>query len=214
MEMEIKSMGAIASDCACSRRVSSTAAMPLRRSCTRERFSSIRFIWLELLEVDALLDEVAILSQFADEWIDLPQRESSLWTALQITAHEAILRGRAGSSAAAQASSEAALPYFLTSTKNALDATHPEVRPGEAHHVWRPRQRRCWLLPCAHVPAVEVTAAEYDAGDPHRGYPDARPRLVLRCSRSNSPVRGSSRRTNIESHCTSTVRPIQPGGAP
>jgi len=43
------------------------------------------------LEVDALLDQVAILSQFADEWIDLSQSERSLWTALQIAAHEAIL---------------------------------------------------------------------------------------------------------------------------
>jgi hypothetical protein len=43
------------------------------------------------LEVDALLDQIAILGQIADEWIDLPQSERSLRTALQIAAHEAIL---------------------------------------------------------------------------------------------------------------------------
>ena len=32
-----------------------------------------------------------------------------------------------------------------------------------------------------------------------------------RCSRSNWPVRGSISRTYIESHCTLTFRPIQPG---
>ena len=35
------------------------------------------------------IDEVAILGEFTDQWIDLP--ESQLWAALQITAHEAIL---------------------------------------------------------------------------------------------------------------------------
>jgi hypothetical protein len=45
--MEIMSMGIMASDCACSRRVSSTVAMPLRRSCARVRLSSIKFmIWI------------------------------------------------------------------------------------------------------------------------------------------------------------------------
>src|SRR5271166_4413646 len=77
------------------------------------------------LEVDALLDQVAILAEFADEWIDLSQSERSLWTALQITAHEAILgntqfqRRRAGVLA-----SHAAIP--LDQLQNALDATHSE----------------------------------------------------------------------------------------
>ena len=39
------------------------------------------------------------------------------------------------------------------------------------------------------------------------------PRLVRRCSRSSWPVSGSRRRTWMSSHCTSTWRPIQPGGA-
>src|SRR5277367_44406 len=77
------------------------------------------------LEVDALLDQVAILAEFADEWIDLSQSERSLWTALQITAHEAILgntqfqRRRAGVLA-----SHAAIP--LDQLENALDAAHSE----------------------------------------------------------------------------------------
>src|SRR5271166_5960905 len=77
------------------------------------------------LEVDALLDQVAILAEFADEWIDLSQSERSLWTALQITAHEAILgntqfqRRRAGVLA-----SHAAIP--LDQLENALDAAQSE----------------------------------------------------------------------------------------
>jgi len=39
-------------------------------------------------------------------------------------------------------------------------------------------------------------------------------RVASHVRSSNSPVRGSSRRTNITSHCTLTFRPIQPGGAP
>ena len=44
-----------------------------------------------VLEVDALLNQVAILAELANEWIDLSQSERSLWTALQIAAYEAIL---------------------------------------------------------------------------------------------------------------------------
>ena len=39
------------------------------------------------------------------------------------------------------------------------------------------------------------------------------PRGARRCSPRSWPVRGSSRRTCTASHCTSTRRPIQPGGA-
>ena len=39
------------------------------------------------------------------------------------------------------------------------------------------------------------------------------PRGARTCSRSSSPVFGSSRRTKRSFHCTSTRRPIQPGGA-
>ena len=77
------------------------------------------------LEVDALLDEVAILGQFADQWIDLPQRERSLRSALQIAAHEAILgdaqfqRRRTGIVASCAA-------ILLGQLKNALDAAYSE----------------------------------------------------------------------------------------
>jgi hypothetical protein len=50
--MENRPMGAIASACAWSRRVSSTAAMPLRGSCTRERFGSIRVGFISIKETD------------------------------------------------------------------------------------------------------------------------------------------------------------------
>jgi hypothetical protein len=77
------------------------------------------------LEVDALLDEVAILSQFADQWIDLPQTERGLRTALQIAAHEAIfgnaqLQRRRASTVAGRAA------ILLGQLKNALDAAHSE----------------------------------------------------------------------------------------
>ena len=77
------------------------------------------------LEVDALLDQVAILGQFADERIDLSQTEWRLRAALQIAAHEAILgnaeilRRCAGIFA-----SRAAI--LLGQLQNALDATHSE----------------------------------------------------------------------------------------
>ena len=41
---------------------------------------------------------------------------------------------------------------------------------------------------------------------------ECRPRSWLRCSRNSCPVRGSSTRTTWPSHCTLTLRPIQPGG--
>jgi hypothetical protein len=77
------------------------------------------------LEVDALLDGVAILSQFADQWTDLPQTERRLWTALQIAAHEAIfgnaqLQRRRASTVASCAA------ILLGQLNNALDAAHSE----------------------------------------------------------------------------------------
>src|ERR1700686_1752781 len=51
-------------------RVSSTAAIPPRRSCPNARFNSMRFIfWLLGFEVD----EIAVVNQFTDERVDLPQ---------------------------------------------------------------------------------------------------------------------------------------------
>src|SRR5208337_3150081 len=80
---------------------------------------------MRFLEVDALLDQVAILAEFADEWIDLSESERSLWTALQIAAYEPVLgdtqfqRRRTGI-----VRSHAAI--LLDQLKNALDATHSE----------------------------------------------------------------------------------------
>src|SRR5271156_1078180 len=77
------------------------------------------------LEVDALLDQVAILAEFADEWIDLSQSERSLRTALQIAAYEPILgdaqlqRRRTGIVGGHSA-------ILLDQLENALDATHSE----------------------------------------------------------------------------------------
>jgi hypothetical protein len=60
-----------------------------------------------------LLDQVAILDQLADEWIDLVKGHLRCRKTFQITARESI-SGTRNSSAAAQASSQAATPYFCT----------------------------------------------------------------------------------------------------
>ena len=92
-------MGAMASAWAWRRRVSSTAAMPPSRSCLRARSSSIRFI---LYLLGFVIDEVAVLHQFADQGIDLVQAEWGLRTTFQIAADEAVFmhahfeRGGAG----------------------------------------------------------------------------------------------------------------------
>ena len=71
------------------------------------------------------MDQVAVLGQFADKWIDLPQSEPGLWTALQIAAYEAILgdaqlqRRRTG-----VVGSRAAI--LLDQLENTLDATHAQ----------------------------------------------------------------------------------------
>src|SRR5579863_1811215 len=88
--MERMSMGAMFSVCAWSRRVSSTATMPPRRSWCRARLSSIRFM-IGFLEVDALLNQVAILGQLADERIDLAQSQWRLRAAFEIPANETVL---------------------------------------------------------------------------------------------------------------------------
>jgi hypothetical protein len=71
------------------------------------------------------LDQVAILAQFADERIDLPQSERSLWTALQIAAYEAILGdAQFKRRRACIVRSHAAI--LLDQLENALDAAHSE----------------------------------------------------------------------------------------
>src|SRR6202035_4881345 len=58
--------------------------MPPRRSCPKARFNSIRFIfWLLGFEVD----EIAVVNQFANERVDLPQRK--LWATFEIATNEA-----------------------------------------------------------------------------------------------------------------------------
>src|ERR1700688_4098507 len=78
-------------------RVSSTSAIPPSRSCPKARFSSMRFIfWLLGFEVD----EIAVVDQFANERVDLPQ--GKLWSTFEIATNEAVLvhshfkSGRAG----------------------------------------------------------------------------------------------------------------------
>src|ERR1700722_3231332 len=67
-------------------RVSSTAAIPPRRSCPNARFNSMRFIfWLLGSEVD----EIAVVNQFANERVDLPQ--GKLWGTFEIATNEAVL---------------------------------------------------------------------------------------------------------------------------
>src|ERR1035438_3358263 len=71
-------------------------AFPLPRPCrsgvVAQGNDSVRSgSWLWFLELDSLLDQVAILSQFADKRIDLPQAQRSLRAAFQIAAHESVL---------------------------------------------------------------------------------------------------------------------------
>jgi len=72
-----------------------------------------------------LLDQVAILAQFADERIDLPQSERSLWIALQIAAYEAIL-GDAQFQRRRTCIVRSHAAILLDQLENALDATHSE----------------------------------------------------------------------------------------
>jgi len=63
--------------------------MPLMRSCRR---AAIKFDQIHdwVPRSRDVVEPVAILDQFTDEWIDLAQRQRRLRAALQITAHEAI----------------------------------------------------------------------------------------------------------------------------
>src|SRR6266849_4897249 len=97
---EIRSMGGIDSACAWRKRVSSTAAMPPRRSWVSARCSSIRFMGSLLVQgcgvlLSAGLNEIAVQRELADERIDLAQVQRQLRTAFQVAAHEVIFR-RAG----------------------------------------------------------------------------------------------------------------------
>jgi hypothetical protein len=71
------------------------------------------------------LDQVAILGQFADEWIDLPQTERSLRAALQIAAHEAVL-GNAQLQRRRTDIIASRAAILLDQLENALDATYSE----------------------------------------------------------------------------------------
>src|SRR5271155_463935 len=98
---EMRSMGGMASAWACRKRVSSTAAIPPSRSCRKARSNSIMFMFslrsglgVFFLVLQALGNQVAILLQFANERIDLPQVERELGTVLQVSLDEAVV-GRA-----------------------------------------------------------------------------------------------------------------------
>src|SRR5258707_10420183 len=67
-------------------RVSSTAAIPPRRSCPNARFNSMRFIFGLL---GSEVDEIAVVNQLANERVDLPQ--SKLWGTFEIATNEAVL---------------------------------------------------------------------------------------------------------------------------
>src|SRR6266852_6000966 len=97
---EIRSMGAMDSTCACLKRVSSTAAIPPKRSWPRARCSSMRFIWIILLgglrlglrlRFDSAFDDIAIQRELANQRIDLTQSERRRSFALEITANETIV---------------------------------------------------------------------------------------------------------------------------
>ena len=73
-----------------------------------------------------MLDQVAILGQFADEWIDLTQTERSLRAAFQIAAYEAIL-GNAPLQCRRTGIVASRAAILFRQLDNALDATHSEL---------------------------------------------------------------------------------------
>jgi hypothetical protein len=98
------------------------------------------------------LDQVAILGQFADEWIDLPQTERSLRAALQIAAYEAVLgnaqlqRRRTGIIA-----SRAAI--LLDQLEDALDATDSEFTLASMYGIADSADVASRLVWSSHAPS-------------------------------------------------------------
>ena len=105
------------------------------------------------LELDSLLDQVAILGQFADQGIDLPQAQRGLRAALQITAHEPVL-GHAQLQRRGAGLVASCTAVLLGQREHAHDAADPEPRPDDDGS--RRRRRRCWRRPCGPAPAVEA----------------------------------------------------------
>src|SRR6266700_2150104 len=85
-----KSIGAICSVCACRMRVSTTSAMPPRRSWVSDLVSSTRFISIFLL-TDAI-DQIAVLGELSDQRVDLAQADRRAGAPFQVAAHEAVGR--------------------------------------------------------------------------------------------------------------------------
>src|SRR5271165_5702599 len=84
---ESRSMGASGSAWAWRRRVSSTAAIPPRRSCLRhDRVQSDSFLYL----LGSVVNQVAVLHQLANQRIHLLQTEWGLRVALQIAPDKAV----------------------------------------------------------------------------------------------------------------------------
>src|SRR6478736_1589913 len=82
-----KSIGAMCSVCACSKRLSRTAAMPPRRSCLSAWSSSTRFIGRLLGDA---VDVVAVQGQLTNQRIDLTKSERRARSAFQIAPHETV----------------------------------------------------------------------------------------------------------------------------
>src|SRR6202140_2169917 len=119
---ESRSMGASGSAWAWRRRVSSTAAIPPRRSClSDDRVRSDSFFYL----LGSVVDEVAVLHQFADQRIDLLQTEWGLRAAFQIAADEAVfLNSHVQRSGAGFIDRHGAV--LLGQGENAQDAAHSD----------------------------------------------------------------------------------------
>src|ERR1700728_1157652 len=144
-------------------RVSSTAAIPLSRSWTRERFSSIRFMcWVPRIgfvvgsgrdtrSVRGLGDRFAAGSEeLAGCAPDNGARSDT--------------RGRTVPSLSCKHPRKPRC-HISWPVAARLGCAASRVRPGE--HGWRRRQRRCWLRPCAHEQGVEATVVACGADDPH-----------------------------------------------
>ena len=155
------------------------------------------------------IDEIAVEGQFPDEGVDLPQRERRRGPAVEVAPHEPIggepeFEGGVGGlfdDGGTVLSGEGEDAEDAADAGGAVVAVDVVADGGDGGtgRAWRRRAGRGSWAECGR------------AGPGPRC--DASPEGARRCSRRSCPVRGSSKRTWAPFHCTSTRRPIQPGGA-
>ena len=117
--------------------------------------------------MDSLLDQVAILHQFADERIDLAQTQGRLRAALQDTSHEAVLgHAQLQGHGAGLIGGRAAV--FLDQREHAQNAPHSEFGLALVDDIADSADAGSSLV----RPRQQLLEAEvgYAADGPHRGY--------------------------------------------